>query len=247
MSGLERLLPDPGPTTIAEQIAAIRPQERAGRERPYVFTNFAQTVDGHATLDGRSGKIAGETDLQFLLGLREISDAVMVGAGTLQAERYGRIVAKAERRERREAAGLAPDPLAVIVSQRLRIPWDIPLFTDGHGEVVVITAADEEAPETATPCTVIRQEGIVDLAAALGELRTERGIKALLCEGGPHLHASLLTADLVDELFVTYGAKLVGGAGPRITEGLAGGPIDLSLEWLLREGSELYTRWSVNR
>ena len=41
------------------------------------------------------------------------------------------------------------------------------------------------------------------------------------------LTGSLLLAGLADELFVTIGAKVAGGAGPRITEGLASEPIDL--------------------
>lgn len=243
---MERLLPDSGPTTIAEQLATFTPGELAGPTRPYVFSNFVETVDGHATLDGRSGKIAGETDLQMLLGLRERADAVMVGAGTLRAERYGRIVAKEERRQRREAAGLAPDPLAVIVSERLELPWDIPLFTDGGGEIVIFTASDGEPAETVTPHTIVRHPGGVDLKRALDELRTEYGVASLLCEGGPHLHGSLLEAGLVDELFVTLGPKLAGGAGPRIAEGTLPETIELDLRWLLREGNELYARWAVN-
>jgi riboflavin-specific deaminase-like protein len=244
---MDRLLPDPGPTTIPEQLGAFTPGELAEPTRPYVFTNFVETVDGHATLEGRSGKIAGDADLQMLLGLRERADAVMVGAGTLRAERYGRIIAKEERRQRREDAGLAPDPLAVIVSERLQLPWDIPLFTDGGGEIVIFTSSDEEPAETVTPHTIVRHPGGVDLERALEELRTEYGIASMLCEGGPHLHGTLLGGGLVDELFVTLGAKLAGGVGPRIAEGLLPNAIDLELRWVLREGSDLFTRWSVKR
>ncbi len=182
---LERLLPDPGPTSIAEQLATFRPRELAEPLRPYVFTNFAETLDGHATLDGKSGKIAGDTDTQMLLGLRELPDAVMVGAGTLRAERYGRIIAKPERRERREAAGLAPDPLAVVISERLELPWDIPLFTDGGGEVVIFTASDQEPAETVTPHTIVRHPGGVDLSRAMEELRTEYGVASHALRGRP--------------------------------------------------------------
>ena len=56
------------------------------------------------------------------------------------------------------------DPLAVIVSNRLELPWDAGLFTDGGGQVVVFTASEEEHPETATPVTVIRHPDGVDLA-----------------------------------------------------------------------------------
>ncbi len=56
LSDLERLLPDPGPTTIGEQLATLRPRALAPADRPYVFTNFAETLDGHATLDGTLGQ-----------------------------------------------------------------------------------------------------------------------------------------------------------------------------------------------
>ena len=73
----------------------------------------------------------------------------------------------------------------VIVSGRLDLPWDAPLFTDGGGRVLIFTASEAEPPETATSLRVVRHEGFVDLVAALRHLRQERGIRALLCEGGP--------------------------------------------------------------
>jgi hypothetical protein len=95
---IERLYPDPAEVEITEQLALFEPWDLANPRRPYLFTNFVTSVDGHATLEGRSGKLAGEADLQMLLGLRERADAVMVGAGTLRNERYGRIIASEETR-----------------------------------------------------------------------------------------------------------------------------------------------------
>ena len=40
-------------------------------------------------------------------GLREHVDAILVGTGTLRAERYGRIVRDPERRRRRAGVGAA--------------------------------------------------------------------------------------------------------------------------------------------
>jgi riboflavin biosynthesis pyrimidine reductase len=244
---LERLFPDPAEVEIGEQLESFVPRELAAPRRPFVYTNFVSSIDGHATLEGRSGSLAGAGDLQMLLGLRETADALMVGAGTLRAERYGRIIAAQERRERRVARGLAPDALAVVVSNRLDLPWDIPLFTCGSGEIVIFTGSDQEPAETPTPHTIVRHPGGVDLARALEELRTEYGVQALLCEGGPTLHADLLGAGLVDELFVTFGAKLAGGEGPRIATGLPHAARELQLRWLLRDGSDLFTRWAVAR
>ena len=53
--------------------------------------NFAATVDGRATIAGVSGPIGSATDTEMLAGLRTRFDAVMIGAGTMRAERYGEI------------------------------------------------------------------------------------------------------------------------------------------------------------
>jgi riboflavin biosynthesis pyrimidine reductase len=88
---VRRLLPDPGPTTIEEQLDSYRPWEEERGGRPFVAMNFAVTVDGQATIGGRSGPIGSETDTAMLVGLRKRFDAVMIGAGTKRAEGYDKI------------------------------------------------------------------------------------------------------------------------------------------------------------
>ena len=110
-----------------------------------MITNFALTLDGHATIAGRSGAIGSDVDTAMLVGLRTRVDAVMIGAGTMRAERYGRVIGDPAKRERREREGLPPDPLMVLVCGRLDLPWDAPLFTEGDGEVLICTASDGRA------------------------------------------------------------------------------------------------------
>lgn len=240
---MRRLLPDPGETTVEEQLDGYRPWEQPREDRPFVAVNFASTVDGRAAIGGVSGPIGSAADTAMLAGLRTRFDAVMIGAGTMRAERYGRPVASQEKRERRERVGLPHDPLMVIVSGRLDLPWDAPLFSEG-GPVLIFTSSEAEPPETATSLRVVRHEGAVDAGAALAHLRRERGIRALLCEGGPRLHAELEAAGLVDELFLTLAPKLAGGGAPRILEGDLPGVADLELAWLLEEDGELFARYS---
>src|SRR6478736_3993864 len=213
---MRRLLPAHATISIAEQLHDLDLIEQSRRERPYVVTNFAITLDGMATLHGRSGAIGSDTDTQMLVGLRTKVDAVLIGAGTMRTERYGRVVPDSEKRSRRERRGLPHDPLMVIVSGRLDLPWDAPLFTDGGGRVLIFTASDAEPPETATPVRVVRHEGFVDPLEMMRYLRRERGIRALLCEGGPGLHGELQGAGLVDELFLTIAPLLTGGEALRI-------------------------------
>lgn len=242
---MERLFPDPRPVEISALLETLSAERDRDRNRPHVFTNFAVTLDGRATIEGRSGRIGSETDTELLMALREIPDAVMIGAGTLRAECYGRVVPTPARRQRRLARGLGADPLVVVVTRSLELPWGVELFSCGEGEVLILTISEAEAPATATPVEVWRYERAVDLDAALKRLRAEREVRSLLCEGGPHLHGSLLEAGLVDDLFVTVGAKLAGGGGPRLIEGVPEHVHDLELVWLLREGEELFARYAI--
>ena len=80
-------------------------------------------------------------------------------------------------------------------------------------------------------------------------LRTARNVRALLCEGGPRLHAQLIEAELVDELFVTHAPKIAGGDGLGLVAGLSERERPLELAWLLFEEStgELFARYRVRR
>jgi riboflavin biosynthesis pyrimidine reductase len=221
-----RLLPDPGPTSVSEQLETYRPSEEAPDERPLVGMNFVATVDGRATIEGRSGPIGSDADTEMLVGLRSRFEAVMIGAGTMRAERYGPM-----------------KQLVVLVSGRLDLPWDAPLFTEERGEALIFTASEAEPPETAASVEVVRHEGAVNLREALRQLRQERGIRALLSEGGPLLHAQMQADGLVDDLFLTIAPKLSGGGAPRITEGPLPDVVGLELAWLLEEDGELFARY----
>lgn len=223
---MRRLMPDPRPTTVSEQLETYRPWEEPREERPLVGMNFAATVDGRATIDGRSGPIGSKTDTGMLVGLRKRFEAVMIGAGTMRVERYGPM-----------------EPLLVLVSGRLDLPWDAPVFAKAGEEVVIFTASEAEPPETAATVEVVRHEGAVNLPEALRHLRRERGIRALLSEGGPHLHAQMQADGLVDDLFLTIAPKLSGGEAPRIIEGPLPDIAELELAWLLEEDGELFARY----
>ena len=180
-------MPDPGETTVSEQLNTYRPSEKAPEDRPFLAMNFVATLDGRATIDGRSGPIGSGTDTAMMAGLRKRFDAVMVGAGTKRIERY---------------EGL---------DQRL----------------IVVRSRDGE---------------LADLGELLGELRRD-GVRAVMCEGGPTLHGSLLAAGLVDELFLTISPKMSGGQAPRILEGPLPGVVEMELAWLLEEDGELFARY----
>ena len=242
-----RLLSAEVGATAAELLAEVRPRERAGEDRPFVFVNMVSTIDGRAQLGGSTGELGEEADLEMLLELRTIADAVLIGSGTLRVEGYARLIGSEERRARREAAGLAPDPLAVLLSRGLDLPWDAGLFAAPEQPVLIYTAADAEgeAPDLAAPVEVVRLPQLSP-AAACADLRS-RGVAALLTEGGPTLNSALLGAGLVDELFLTIAPQITGEAEAlRIVEGdgLAT-PLRARPVWVLRARGELFLRYAI--
>ena len=123
-----RLHPDPATVDSAELLGNLCLAARAHDERPWVVTNFATTADGRATVDGRSGAIGDDGDMEVFRRLRTQVDALLIGTRTLAIEQYGRAVRRPELRAAREALGLAPEPLVATVSRSGELPLEIPLF-----------------------------------------------------------------------------------------------------------------------
>src|SRR5947209_2791112 len=125
-----QLLPTPAAVDVDELLAALDLAASAPPERPYLIVNFVASVDGRATLGGRSGQLGDDGDHAMFHGLREQVDAVMAGTGTLRVERYGRILGKPERRQRRATRGFSPEPLACMITRSGEIPEDIPILNE---------------------------------------------------------------------------------------------------------------------
>ena len=244
-----RLLSAGEEATAAELLAEVRPRERAPEGRPFVFVNMVSTIDGRAQVSGRTRELGDEADLEMLLELRAIADAVLIGTGTLRAEGYARLVGSEERRARRVAAGLAPDPTAVLLSRSLDLPWDAGLFAAPEQPILVYTGAAtegaREVPDVAAPVEVVRLPDPTP-AAMLADLRA-RSVAALLTEGGPTLNSALLGAGLVDELFLTIAPVLTGEPDAiRIVEGDGlPGPLRGRPVWVLRARGELFLRYAL--
>ena len=246
---LRRVLPGHAAVSADQAISGLRLGELAPPGRPYVVLDMVASADGKAALEGRTKGLSGPADRQVFHHLRTQADAVMVGAGTLRAERYGRMVRDPPLREKRRREGLAPDPLACLVSGRLDLPHDLPLLADPASRVVVLTASSASLPDAAAGVEYLRGAGrVLDLGPLVGRLRDEFGVRSILCEGGPTLNSSLLREGLVDELFLTVSPMLVGGDAITIVagEGLPA-PVGLELISLLESGSHLFLRLRVRR
>jgi riboflavin-specific deaminase-like protein len=245
---LQRIHPDRAVVDPAGAISGFGWGDRAPADRPYLALNMVATADGKASFEGRTMGISSETDREIFHNLRTQADAVMVGASTVRSERYGPIVKTDELRAKRERDGVATDPLAIIVSGSLTVPADVPLLQDPESRVVILTQSHGELDDVKADVDYLRSEGgPFDLRPLLERLRTEYGVRSILCEGGPTLNESLLLYGLVDELFLTVAPVITGGADALTI--VAGQPlpelVPVELIWVLEDGGELYLRYGI--
>lgn len=173
-----------------------------------------------AGTDGLSGSISSDTDRLIFDETRRLADAVLVGAGTIRAERYNPMRAKPEYQDARAAAGLKPAPVVVIVSHSLDLPWQDGLFHESAQRPIVLT--DVHDPSSPALLTARENADVIEVAdlgaaAMIGALHA-RGLNRIVCEGGPKLLTELIAADLIDEYDVTV-APILSGQGYGIVNG----------------------------
>jgi len=160
--------------------------------------------------------------------LRASADAVLVGAGTVDAvspthlwiaEFIYPAAIDAYARYRQETLRKPQHPLIVVVSGTGRLDLKRAVFHTGGIDVLVITTElgrhrliDDGAGRL--PSTQIRElpglDGNIDPCAIVNLLKAEFGVKLLLHEGGPTLFGHFLAAGLVDELFLTMAPQIAG-------------------------------------
>ena len=243
---MQLVYPEHRPTSPEELASGLRLHELAPPDRPYLGLNMVSSLDGKATLNWRTKGLSTEVDRSLFHHLRTQADAVMVGAGTAREERYGRMTKNDELRDKRVGEGRSPEALAVVVSGRLDLPRDLPLLNEAEQAVLIATGVEHSLVDTHPGIEYARVGD--DLPRLMAELR-ERGVRSVLCEGGPTLNSFLFAASLVDELFLTMNPKVVGGAaaltivaGRELVE-----PVELDLLSVAEAEGELYTRWSVRK
>ncbi|MCC5952460.1 MAG: pyrimidine reductase family protein [Acidimicrobiia bacterium] len=211
------------PDGLDEVAAVVRAEERRSTgDRPWVTLNMITSVDGAAALDGRSGGLGHPADKAVFRALRAMADAVLVGAGTVRAERYGPVVLNGDLEEIRLTEGQLALPRVVVVSGSGDLDPELPLFGGNEPTPLVVTTTSGAATVRRIlgdrTDLVAVGEDTVDLARALAELG-DLGLETILCEGGPSLNGQLVADGLVDELCVSVAPLLVGGDASRIVEG----------------------------
>jgi len=180
--------------------------------RPFVTAKTAATLDGWtATGTGHSRWVTNEQSRRFVHRLRDRSDAVLVGIGTVIADDPS-LTTRLDGRQGR-------DPLRVVADTRFRIPANARILDSASvtGTLVAVSdrlpvSAVEEAPGRRGLRTVrCPSSGAgLDLAALL-DILGRRGIQSLLVEGGAGIMGSMIRSRLIDKVYMFKAPKLLGG------------------------------------
>ncbi len=223
---MQRVFPSPvAPVTTRSMYDVDRSLGRGGR--PWLGLCMVASLDGSTVVDGNSRDLSSPNDGNVLRTLRQIADVLIVGAGTLRAEGYG--------------PPSKPGQRVGVLTNSGNVDTDSDLFRSGSGFVI----APHSAP-VAAGIDVIRSGRLeLDLTSAITQIpELVPGAAFVQAEGGPKVNASLLDADLIDELNLSVSPQLAGGAGPRLTTGA--GPIGRSYELVhivVDDDSFVFTRW----
>jgi riboflavin biosynthesis pyrimidine reductase len=219
------------------QDAAYEPYGRLGFPpappgRPWIFSNFVQSLDGIVSFKGKhaagSDISHSEEDRWLMDLLRAHADAVMIGINTLIQETMlgGRErgpvfrIMDAELRRLRQRLGKRREVNIFVTGSATLDLSAYRVFDRELVEAVVVTTKTgaQRLAEKKTPphvrVIVSGEDKLVDLREAAGRLRRELGIEHLLCEGGPTLYGYLSRAGMVDEKFVTVSPVEIGQVVP---------------------------------
>lgn len=242
MRNFEILFDEGEPSPIDD--TAFAPYGKLGfpvppEKRPWIYSNFVQSLDGVASFKGRhplGSDISQSAEDRWLMDLlRAHADAIILGLNTLVEET-------------RVTGGRGPvyqieDPALRGLRQRLGRRRETNIFVTGNpaqnlhayrvfdGDVVepiVVTTTDglekfaDEPPPAGAHVIVAGEGKLVDLPKAMGILRTQFGIEYLLCEGGPTLYGYMTKAGLIDEKFITVSPVEIGLLPPLDLEAAKG-------------------------
>jgi len=223
-------------------------------ERPFVFINAAMSADGKiATIDRTQTRISGKRDLERVDSLKAECDAIMVGIGTVLADNPSLTVKSKKHRGKRMSTGKDENPLRIVVDSKARTPVDANLLDKGVGKRIIAISQQaivEDVGKLGEKADVLvcgRDE--VDLKKLLYVL-WQNGVRRVMVEGGARLNWSLLSQQLVDEIYTYVGNMILGGeTAPTLVDGPGFGdrdaPVKLKLLRIERLDEGVLLKWGV--
>jgi riboflavin biosynthesis pyrimidine reductase len=224
------------------------PADSGSAPGAWVRANMVASLDGAAVVDGQSAGLSSPGDRRVFWALRALADVIVVGAGTARAEGYHPTRTKEPWASLGLRTGRPAAPPLALVSQSLELDPATPLIADAPDDArtIIITCESSPAGRRAALAraadVIVAGEHSVDLAAAFAGL-ADRGLRHVLCEGGPRLLTDIVAGGLLDELCLTV-SPLLAGVGPvRILAGALFPAHRLRLAHLLEEDGVLFARY----
>jgi riboflavin biosynthesis pyrimidine reductase len=253
---VRQIYPEPAGLDDPELAARYSYPDQGGSAPYWLRANMVASLDGAATVGGRSGGLSGRADQQVFAMLRALADVILVGAGTARVEGYRPVKPRTEGvRWSWLRAGRAPSPPIAVVTRRLDLDLESPLITasPAHARTIVITTeaapAERRAAVAATAELIVAGRESVDIVAAVTAL-AGRGHRRILTEGGPYLLTQIIDAGLLDDLCLTFSPVLAGPGADRIVADIGPlrepGGVDarkLSLAHVLADDGHLICRY----
>jgi diaminohydroxyphosphoribosylaminopyrimidine deaminase/5-amino-6-(5-phosphoribosylamino)uracil reductase len=169
----------------------------------FVLGQLGQSLDGRiATPTGHSRTISGAAAIMHLHRLRALSDAVVVGIGTVLADDPQLTVREVEGRS----------PVRVVIDPNGRLPADARILAEDGISCIAIQAAAHARTPRVEALTVPSAQGRIDVRAMIAALAA-RGLRRLLIEGGGRTVSAFLAAGALDRLHICV-TPVVIGSGP---------------------------------
>ncbi|HZR44497.1 MAG TPA: dihydrofolate reductase family protein [Ktedonobacteraceae bacterium] len=215
-------------------------------DHPYVIGNLVTTLDGVVSLNvpghAGGGDISGfnQHDHMVMGVLRAVSDAIIVGAGTLRDAPYHRWTAEyiypalADAYiTLRSTLKKSEPPLNVIVTARGEIDLSRPVFRSGEVPVLIVTTkqgerrirGEQPLPPAVQIATVPQREQTVSARAIFKAVQRVRPSEIILVEGGPQLIGDFFAEHCLDEQFLTLAPQIAGRDNTTQRPGLVSGKL----------------------
>lgn len=187
---------------------------------PFVTLKVAASMDGRiATHTGHSHWISNEKSRRYVHRLRDETDAILIGIGTLLQDNP-KLTTRLPRKKGR-------NPYRIIVDSRLRTPLYANIFgEDAREKLILATSCKNHSELKVYQDRVYRllqiptnDLGQLDLNILMKKL-AKLEIMSLLVEGGSEINGSFVDAGIVDKICFFFAPLLIGGRG---STGMLGG------------------------